>query len=676
MTTAENPALENTVMNSARPELGRDLGAASVEIFDPRDIKPVVKAEDAAKASHWELRTQEQPYAFLSDKKVDDANRYGQKIDLVDLTGLPAGRSMFINENPDVGINPNRNKQHGFFFTADNCIGCHACEAACSEKNDNPTHLAFRSVGYVEGGSYPDYKRMNISMACNHCDDPVCLKGCPTRAYTKHVEYGAVLQDPETCFGCGYCTWVCPYNAPQLDPIKGQVSKCNMCVDRLEVGLKPACVSACVGNALDFGVVENIPENREQAKVSIPGFPDPEITHPNIRFQQTNVLPIEMTRTDSMPVKYHKNNKGEYKPVIDQKKGKEVHWNFARLSSRENPLVIFTLAMQAVMGTFALFFLGNQLGIGVLSEFAASNVYLPLLIVCLGIGAVGNFMSAMHLGKPHRFYRGFNNLRHSPMSREILGVAGFMATLGFHTLFSLPANEVVQSLYSGVFGSDISALISLSTSATIATVFGYLCIAFTLFGLYYMTRCYRIKARPFWNHYQVSTSFVGNVIALGALLGGGTMVASLAISGADYQLALLTSGALMAAGIALEGFGLIMHNRDLSRAEHEGAASHYVQRTTFGKTYILRNVLMAANLGLALALLLSGSASVLALAGWVLVGLTLVFTSTVGRALFYVLVIPTTMPGAFFWKNKGFEEHARDIGLAHMPQVGVVPDLH
>jgi hypothetical protein len=34
------------------------------------------------------------------------------------------------------------------------------------------------------------------------------------------------------------------------------------------------------------------------------------------------------------------------------------------------------------------------------------------------------------------------------------------------------------------------------------------------------------------------------------------------------------------------------------------------------------------------------------------------------------------MPGAFFWKNKGFEEHAQDIGLAEMPQVGVVPVLH
>lgn len=667
---------KNTYMNTAGPELGSDLGAGAVEVFDPREMTPVVNPDDAARASHWEVRTQEQPYAFLSDKKVDDTNRYGQKIDLVDLTGLPADRSMYINENPDVGINPNRNKQHGFFFTADNCIGCHACEAACSEKNENPSHLAFRSVGYVEGGSYPDYKRMNISMACNHCDDPVCLKGCPTRAYTKHVEYGAVLQDPETCFGCGYCTWVCPYNAPQLDPVKGQVSKCNMCVDRLEVGLKPACVSACVGNALDFGVIENIPENREQAKTSIPGFPTPEITHPNIRFQQTNTLPIEMTRTDSMPVKYHKDGKGDYKPVIDQKKDKEQHWNFSRLSSRENPLVIFTLAMQAVMGVFALFFLGSQLDIEVFSQFTVGSGYVPLLIVCLIIGALGNFMSAMHLGKPHRFYRGFNNLRHSPMSREILGVAGFMATLGFHTLFSLPGNELVQGIYSSLTGGEMAQLISLQTSTTIATVFGYLCLAFSAFGLYYMTRCYRIKARPFWNHYQVTTSFVGNVLSLGGILGGVALVSYLALAGLDYQLALSSCGLLITCGIALEGFGLIMHNRDMNAAEHEGAASHYVQKTTFGKTYQLRNALMAFNLLAALVLTLSAIGGPIALTAWAVVGVILVITSAIGRALFYILVIPTTMPGAFFWKNKGFEEHARDTGLANMPQVGVVPDLH
>src|SRR5690606_34876707 len=118
----------------------------------------------------------------------------------------------------------------------------------------------------------------------------------------------------------------------------------------------PACVSACLGNALDFGVIENVPENREEAKVEIPGFPDPSITHPNIRFQQTRALPEEVTRTDSMPVKYHRDSKGNYKPRVDHKAGKERHWNFARLSSRENPLVLFTLLSQTAIGAFALSF--------------------------------------------------------------------------------------------------------------------------------------------------------------------------------------------------------------------------------------------------------------------------------------------------------------------------------
>ncbi len=626
----------------------------------------------------WEVRTQEQPYAFLSDRDIKDTNRYGQKIDLLELTEnkMPGERPLFINDNPEVGCNPNRNKQHGFFFTADNCIGCHACEAACSEKNENPAHIAFRSVGYVEGGTYPDYQRMNISMACNHCDDPVCLKGCPTRAYTKHAEYGAVLQDPETCFGCGYCTWVCPYNAPQLDPIQGQVSKCNMCVDRLEVGLKPACVSACVGNALDFGVIENIPENREQAKVSIPGFPDPEITHPNIRFQQKKELPDEMLRTDSAPVKYHKNGKGEYKPVVDQKQGKAQHWNISRLSSRENPLVLFTLSAQAALGAFAIPFLGAMLGLEPFLAFQQSVMYAPLAIFSWALIAFALFMSTTHLGKPLRFYRGFNNLRHSPVSREGLGIALFMAFLGLHIASSLPANALLQDTWAAMFGMELGELLNPGILAQLATVTGLLAVPAGLTGLYYMYRCYRIPARPFWNHWQTGTAFVGNMLALGGLLAGATIVLALLATGAEYRLALTICGALVALGIGLEGLGLAAHARDLNGAEHEGAASHYVQVTTFGKTYRLRNALLAFILLLTLGLLVSGPDGVVGGILWALAGVLVVTTSLIGRALFYVLVIPTTMPGAFFWKNKGFEQHARDVGLANMPQVGVVMDHH
>ena len=645
-------------------------------------IQFVPPAEPDSDASIWAVRTEEQPYAFLPEQPIAERNRYGQLIDLLDLTEhkLPLGRSLHINENPAVGSNPNRNKQHGFFFTADNCIGCHACEAACSEKNNNPAHLAFRSVGYVEGGSYPDYKRMNISMACNHCDDPVCLKGCPTRAYTKHVEYGAVLQDPQTCFGCGYCTWVCPYNAPQLDPVKGQVSKCNMCVDRLEVGLKPACVSACVGNALDFGVIENVPANREQARAEIPGFPDPAITHPNIRFQQIKQLPDELTRTDSMPVKYHKDEQGRYRPAIDQKQGKNRHWNLARLSSKENPLVLFTLATQAAAGAFALVFLATQLGLGEFQRFSQSLLYVPLAGLCFLMVAFGLFMSTMHLGKPKRFYRGFNNLRHSPVSREGLGIAIFMATLGLHILFSLPANDLLQTLFAALFGTEIASLISPASSASLATVFGALAVPASLIGLYYMNRCYRIKARPFWDHWQVGTAFFGSMLSLGTLIAALVMIPTLALLGESYQVVLQVSALVLTLGLAVEAVGHWAHAKAMGRAEHEGGAAYYIQNSTFGKTFIARNLLLGLNLllatGLLASLLLLDNAGLFSLLGWLLVGGVLVLTSLVSRALFYVLVIPTTMPGAFFWKNKGFEQHARDIGLANMPQVGVAPLRH
>lgn len=619
----------------------------------------------------WEVRDDEPEYAFLKDTETSAVNFYEAPIDLIARSGgeAPLDREMFINDEPGVGCNPNRNKQHAFHFTADNCIGCHACEAACSEKNDNPSHISFRSVGYVEGGTFPNFTRMNISMACNHCDDPVCLKGCPTGAYTKHAEYGAVLQDPDTCFGCGYCTWVCPYNAPQLDPVEGQVSKCNMCVDRLEVGLKPACVSACLGNALNFGVVENTPENREQAKVQIPGFPDPEITHPNIRFQQTKQMPDEVTRTDGMPVKYHKQDDGSYRPVVDQKKGKATFWSLSRLSSRENPLVIFTLATQAALGAFFAVFIGSQFGVASLLAVTESVIYVPLLLLALGLTALGLLMSTIHLGKPHRFYRGFNNLRYSPVCREGLGICVFMTCVGLHMLCMLPAN----SLFQDVFGTQ---LIAPDLLLGAADVFGTLAIPAGAAGLYYMYRCYRIPARPFWNHSHTGFTFVGTSLTLGGVVIAAFGVPMALLSGGDSLALLMVTGTMMALGMLLEGIGLSKHSRDMNRAANEGAASHYIQCTTFGKTYIARNVLLAINLLAVTALLFSSADGIVGLVVWSLVSLAAMAVALVGRTLFYVLVVPTTMPGAFFWKNKDFEQHARDIGLADMPQVGVIPDAH
>lgn len=606
----------------------------------------------------FQVREDEPKYAFLADEGNRKKNAHDKFIELVQKSSPLHGQSLNINNDAGIGENPNRYKQHGFHFTADNCIACHACEAACSEKNDNPAHIAFRSVGYVEGGTYPAYSRLNISMACNHCDDPVCLKGCPTRAYTKFAEYGAVLQDPDICFGCGYCTWVCPYNAPQLDPIKGQVSKCNMCVDRLEVGLKPACVSACLGGALEFGVIENTPDNRDQAKLNIPGFPSPEITHPNIRFQQKRTLPREMSRTDSMPLKYHRDDaQGKYVPVVDEAKGKtnakaQRQWNLRKLlGSHENAHIVFTLCAQTVIGAFMLLMFGLWVGLSSI-ETVKAEAFLPLLGAMFVVLSVGMFKLNMHLGKPLCFYRGFNNWRLSPVSREIAGVSLFFAGMTGYGFFTVIA-EV---------GFDYPVTRWLAMAAAVTAVVG------GLVGFYYMVKLYRIPARPYWNHWQTGSSFVGTALSLGA-----TLIALVAgvFLGLDVFTALLPQLAfVIALGLSIEAMGLLVHARDLKQRGGEGAASHFEQTTRFGNAYILRNVLLAANVMLAAEITFTGQADPV-IASMLL--LSLPVATIIGRALFYVLVIPTTMPGAFFWKNRAFQEHARETGLANLPQVGVAP---
>ena len=607
-------------------------------------------------------RSNEPEYARLPQSEAPNVNRYGKHIDLGGEHPGLTGQTLAINGDRSIGENPNRYKQHGFYFNADNCISCHACESACSEKNDLPPHLAFRSVGYVEAGSWPAYQRLNISMACNHCDNPVCLKGCPTRAYTKFAEYGAVLQDPNICFGCGYCTWVCPYNAPQLDPVHGQVEKCNMCVDRLEVGLKPACAAACLAGALDFGVIETTPENRHQLKADIPGFPDTEITQPNIRFQQTKSLPREFTRPDAMPLRYVRNGHGEsYQPEV-RTTNKMRQWGLDRLSTRENPIAFFTLASQAVVGAFLLMFLGPMFGLTELSVAAHPVAYPALLFAMLGLQTGGLVVSTLHLGKPHRFYRAFNNLRYSPVSREVASIAVFYNLLGLYTL------AVAFPKLLGLLPAPIGIAITQGA--------GWGAVLSGPLALWFMHAIYRIPARPFWNHWQVLTTFFGSMLTLGALGVGFVYATLLFAQGRPFGELVQVVSWLAIVGLVIEAVGLWFHARDLKRKGGEGAASHYEQTTTFGKTYYVRNGLLALNVALLIVVAVTLPVGVGGIVTFSLVLLSVLATAAVGRMLFYALVIPTTMPGAFFWRNRGFQQHAQESGLAARPQTGIVLDAH
>ena len=191
-----------------------------------------------------------------------------------------------------------------------------------------------------------------------------------------------------------------------------------------------------------------------------------------------------------------------------------------------------------------------------------------------------------------------------------------------------------------------------------------------------MHSIYRIPARPFWNHWQVLTSFYGSMLALGPL----TVLLVYAVvqmhSGASWHETASVLAWLVAAGLFLEITGLYFHQRDMLAQGGEAAAAHQMQLTRFGKTYAARNAGLFAGLASAIGLGAVQLDDATGLSIWVAAAIIITVTAVIGRALFYALVVPTTMPGAFFWRNRGFEEHARESGLAGMPQVGVLPDTH
>lgn len=179
--------------------------------------------------------------------------------------------------------------QYAFHFDGTRCTGCKTCEMSCKDFNDLSVGIAFRKVYEVTLGSterdadgcfstncvsYP------LSMSCNHCDDPACVKVCPTTAMHIDSDTGLVFVDTEKCIGCGYCHMACPYNAPKVDREKGHSVKCDGCAERVAAGEKPVCVEACPARALEFGTVEEMSQLGERGNIA--PLPEPSYTNPNL----------------------------------------------------------------------------------------------------------------------------------------------------------------------------------------------------------------------------------------------------------------------------------------------------------------------------------------------------------------------------------------------------------
>ncbi len=177
-------------------------------------------------------------------------------------------------------------KQLAFYFDAASCSGCKACQAACKDKHYLPVGILWRRVYEVSGGGWTQRGAAwlstvfayNVSLACNHCERPICVEVCPAGAISKRPD-GIVLIDSDKCIGCKYCSWACPYGAPQYDEQAGHMTKCTLCADHIDAGLPPACVAACPMRALDYGDKDEL-QIRYGIKRDIYPLPEPSLTEP------------------------------------------------------------------------------------------------------------------------------------------------------------------------------------------------------------------------------------------------------------------------------------------------------------------------------------------------------------------------------------------------------------
>jgi Fe-S-cluster-containing dehydrogenase component/DMSO reductase anchor subunit len=354
-------------------------------------------------------------------------------------------------------------RQYAFEVDLDKCSGCKACVTACHSLNGLEDSETWRSVGLLisrtdDSDPHPATQK-HVTTACHHCVDPACLNGCPVLAYEKDSTTGIVRHLDDQCMGCQYCVMKCPYEVPKYSVRLGIVRKCDMCVNRLAVGVAPACVQACPNEAIRISEVncdeltaryrhdQAVPRFDRGDFAFLPDSPNAALTIPATRYQR-KPLGLELRAADSDC------------PRLDK-----AHW----------PLVIMLVLTQASAGIFML-------------ETAFGFLGIPLPPQPIGWGALLMLMAGLvaavcHLGQPLKAWRAFFGWRKSWLSRELIAfhlfVAAAMGTL-------LNPNLAALAAVSGCLGILASAMVYVDTG------------------------------RPFWSPRTTFGNFLGAALLLGA----------------------------------------------------------------------------------------------------------------------------------------------------------------
>jgi phenylacetyl-CoA:acceptor oxidoreductase 27-kDa subunit len=185
--------------------------------------------------------------------------------------------------------------RYGMVIDMGKCVGCASCVAACMTYHATPKGVQWNTMLNSESGEYPNVTKLIMPKACQQCDNPACVRVCPTGATSKRAD-GIVLVDYSKCIGCGYCAAACPYGArtivQTLQPYfesgftsletsspnfkAGIAQKCTFCSERIDFAkannltpgvdryATPACVDTCLAGARYFGDLDDPNSNVSQ----------------------------------------------------------------------------------------------------------------------------------------------------------------------------------------------------------------------------------------------------------------------------------------------------------------------------------------------------------------------------------------------------------------------------
>jgi len=525
------------------------------------------------------------------------------------------GKTSLIPEEP-----LKEGEQYRFHFDMSKCIGCQCCVVACNEQNNNPADVNWRRVGEIEGGIYPDTKRLHLSMACNHCLDPSCLEGCPTDAYEKDEKTGIVRHKEEECIGCQYCTWNCPYGVPQYNPERSIVTKCDMCYGRLSENDVPACAASCPEEAISIEKVSVDEWRQNHGQADAPHMPESKITVSTTRITLPKDMPEEVARL----------NRHRVEP--DQ-----PHYS----------LIFMTVLTQLAAGGFLTLWLGDLLS-HVFSFLKPLQTFLPFgAFGILAVTGLALSASLFHLGRPLFAYKALRMWKRSWLSREVLLFSLF-------SFFGAPYAGLL--LISHYFGFHIPEIVRL--------IFGGGVAVLGMAGIFASAKIYMVPARPAWNTIRTPLRFYMTGFILGPLFSVFVYTLMTAILGptsvSSEAVGFLVAGLSISAGAALVQLVVLLARlfHLMDREHPELSASTILLLKRFRPHFLSRIALLALGgfllpfylfhlltqpeaIGLHVALI-AASSFILSVLGEFL-----------GRYIFFVTVVAKNMPGNFFTQNGG-----------------------